>query len=65
MESIVHEFLEILANFKTTTLFAAFFDELNWMGGWSTADHLCTKCDQYAAAWAPIADQIWEKLAKH
>nr|MCR4805794.1 radical SAM protein [Clostridia bacterium] len=24
-----------------------------------TADHLCSKCDDYAKAWAPVAEQIW------
>ncbi len=23
-------------------------------------DHLCAKCDAYAKAWAPVADEIWE-----
>ncbi len=23
------------------------------------ADHLCAKCDDYAAEWAPVADEIW------
>ncbi|MCR4904381.1 MAG: radical SAM protein [Butyrivibrio sp.] len=22
-------------------------------------DHLCAKCDEYAAKWAPVADEIW------
>ena len=26
-----------------------------------SADHLCSKCDDYAKAWAPIADEIWAK----
>lgn len=25
-----------------------------------TADHLCAKCDSYAACWAPKAEEIWE-----
>ena len=25
-----------------------------------TADHLCSKCDGYAACWAPKAEEIWE-----
>lgn len=25
-----------------------------------TAEHLCAKCDQYAACWAPEADALWE-----
>ena len=24
-----------------------------------TADHLCSKCDDYAKSWAPVADEIW------
>ena len=24
-----------------------------------TADHLCSKCDSYAACWAPKAEEIW------
>ena len=24
-------------------------------------DHLCSKCDSYAACWAPKADELWEK----
>ena len=24
-----------------------------------TADHLCSKCDDYAKEWAPIADKVW------
>ena len=24
-----------------------------------TVDHLCAKCDNYAAEWAPVADEIW------
>ena len=26
-----------------------------------TADHLCGKCDQYAACWKERADQMWSK----
>ncbi len=29
-----------------------------------SADHLCSKCDQYAADWAPVADEIWQKISK-
>lgn len=25
-----------------------------------SADHLCSKCDSYAACWAPKAEEIWE-----
>lgn len=25
-----------------------------------TADHLCSKCDQYAKCWQPAADALWE-----
>ena len=24
-----------------------------------TAEHLCSKCDQYAAHWAPVAEKVW------
>ena len=24
-----------------------------------SADHLCSKCDDYAKEWGPIADQVW------
>ena len=24
-----------------------------------TAEHLCSKCDQYAAHWAPEAERLW------
>ncbi len=24
-----------------------------------TAEHLCSKCDGYAACWAPVAEQLW------
>ena len=24
-----------------------------------SVEHLCSKCDDYAAAWGPVADQIW------
>ncbi len=26
-----------------------------------SADHLCSKCDSYAACWAPKAEKLWEK----
>lgn len=26
-----------------------------------SADHLCSKCDAYACAWKPVADEIWDK----
>lgn len=26
-----------------------------------TAEHLCAKCDSYAACWKPTADRLWEK----
>ena len=26
-----------------------------------TVEHLCSKCDQYAAHWAPEAEKLWEK----
>ena len=26
-----------------------------------SADHLCSKCDTYAACWAPKADELWEE----
>ena len=26
-----------------------------------SAEHLCSKCDRYAANWAPIADTLWEE----
>lgn len=25
-----------------------------------SADHLCSKCDQYAKNWAPVADALWQ-----
>lgn len=25
-----------------------------------SADHLCAKCDGYAACWKPVADELWE-----
>ena len=25
-----------------------------------TAEHLCAKCDAYAAAWAPSAEALWK-----
>jgi len=27
-----------------------------------TADHLCAKCDSYAACWQPKADQLWAEI---
>ena len=27
-----------------------------------TADHLCAKCDAYAACWKPKADELWEEI---
>lgn len=24
-----------------------------------TAEHLCSKCDGYAACWTPVAEQLW------
>ena len=24
-----------------------------------SVEHLCSKCDKYAAEWAPVADKIW------
>ena len=29
-----------------------------------TADHLCSKCDHYAACWKPTADALWEEQGK-
>ena len=29
-----------------------------------SAEHLCGKCKAYAAAWAPVADELWEKSQK-
>ena len=26
-----------------------------------TAEHLCAKCDSYAACWTPKAEELWEK----
>ncbi len=26
-----------------------------------SAEHLCEKCKEYAAEWAPCADEIWSK----
>lgn len=26
-----------------------------------SAEHLCAKCDQYAAHWAPVAEELWAK----
>lgn len=26
-----------------------------------TADHLCAKCDKYAANWKPVADELWKE----
>ena len=25
-----------------------------------SADHLCSKCDGYAACWQPKADELWQ-----
>ena len=25
-----------------------------------SADHLCAKCDSYAACWKPVADELWQ-----
>lgn len=30
-----------------------------------SVDHLCAKCDDYAAAWAPKADELWEEEKAH
>ena len=32
-----------------------------------SAEHLCAKCDSYAACWAPAAKEIWEssQASKH
>ena len=31
-----------------------------------TVDHLCAKCDRYAAEWKPTADKLWaENRAEH
>ena len=24
-----------------------------------SVDHLCAKCDRYAAEWAPVAEDLW------
>ncbi len=29
-----------------------------------TAEHLCAKCDKFAAEWAPVAEELW-KTTKH
>ncbi|MBQ7488013.1 MAG: pyrroloquinoline quinone biosynthesis protein PqqE, partial [Clostridia bacterium] len=29
-----------------------------------TADHLCGKCDGYAASWAPKAEELWKASRK-
>ena len=26
-----------------------------------SAEHLCSKCDQYAKSWQPVADQLWKE----
>lgn len=26
-----------------------------------TVEHLCAKCDKYAADWTPVADKIWKE----
>jgi MoaA/NifB/PqqE/SkfB family radical SAM enzyme len=28
-------------------------------------EHLCAKCDDYAAQWAPVAEEIWANQEKH
>jgi MoaA/NifB/PqqE/SkfB family radical SAM enzyme len=28
-------------------------------------EHLCAKCDDYAAEWAPVAEEIWANQEKH
>lgn len=28
-----------------------------------SAEHLCSKCDSYAAAWAPVSDTLWDGSA--
>ena len=27
-----------------------------------SADHLCAKCDRYAACWKPKADELWAEI---
>lgn len=29
-----------------------------------SADHLCSKCDQYSKNWEPVADKLWEETLK-
>ncbi len=29
-----------------------------------SAEHLCSKCDAYAANWKPVADEMWEESCK-
>jgi len=29
-----------------------------------TADHLCSKCDLYAARWKPKAEELWEERTR-
>ena len=29
-----------------------------------TSEHLCSKCDQYAKHWKPVADKLWEDSQK-
>ena len=29
-----------------------------------SVDHLCAKCKEYAAAWAPVADELWAESQK-
>ena len=26
-----------------------------------SSEHLCSKCDQYAQNWKPVADELWQK----
>lgn len=26
-----------------------------------SVDHLCGKCDRYAACWEPVAETLWEE----
>ena len=29
-----------------------------------SADHLCAKCDKYAANWKPVAEKLWKEEGK-
>ena len=29
-----------------------------------SADHLCAKCDKYAANWKPVAEELWKEEGK-